>query len=132
MILAAISSYLPSSQHVSGFFTGLTFLGIVAHAVNTFPTPGNVYGQWFLGLIKFAVGQRISAMNAFRGNDSVTVPVPQGTGTGVAKSSQVVQQHTDVTPESITVATEKVIKTETVVPNPVGAAHALPPQVPDK
>ena len=63
--------------------TGATVFGIIAHMVNTFPTPRNQYGQWFLGVIKFAVGQRISAMNAMRGNDTVAVPVPQGTGSAV-------------------------------------------------
>jgi hypothetical protein len=131
MMLAADGAVM-TWQHMEIFFAGSTALGLIAHAVNTFPTPANPYGQWLLGIIKFAVGQRQSAMNAMRGSDSVTVPVPQGTGSGLAKSSHVTQQHTDVTPESITVATEKVIKTETVVPNPVGPAHALPPQVPDK
>lgn len=44
----------------------LKFL-IIAHAVNTWPTPGNKYGQWALGLAKFTVGQRLSATNAFNG-----------------------------------------------------------------
>jgi len=65
------------------FLMGMTFLGIVAHAVNTFPTPGNAYGQWILGIVKFAVGQRVSAMNAIRGNDTVSIPVAQGTGAGI-------------------------------------------------
>ena len=131
-MLLAISDYLPSSQHVSGFFTGLTFLGIVAHAVNTFPTPGNVYGQWFLGLIKFAVGQRISAMAAIKGQDTVIASVPRGMGTGTGQANETTSTHTEVTPDKITNVIEKTTKTETVVPNPVGTANALPPQVPDK
>lgn len=57
----------PLYQYVIAFLAGSTFLGIIAHAVTTFPTPKNVYGQWLLGLIKYIVGQRISAQNAFKG-----------------------------------------------------------------
>jgi hypothetical protein len=49
------------------FFAGSAFLGIVAHAVNTFPTPVNPYGAWLLGVIQFAVGQRVAAANTFKG-----------------------------------------------------------------
>lgn len=89
------------------FIYGATFFGIIAHAVNTFPTPGNVYGQWMLGIIKFVVGQRISAMNAIRGNDTVTVSVPQGTGAGIQQSSNM-----QVGPDSITISEKK----KTVIP----------------
>lgn len=64
--------------HWGDWLGGATALGIIAHAVNSFPTPSNVYGQWFLGVIKFAVGQRISARNAIQGNDTATIAVPQG------------------------------------------------------
>jgi hypothetical protein len=46
---------------------GATVTGIVAHAVTTFPTPKNIYGQWLLGVIKYIVGQRVTADIAFRG-----------------------------------------------------------------
>ena len=70
-------------KHVEMFFAGSTALGLVGHAVNSFPTPQNVYGQWLLGCIKFAVGQRQSAMNALRGNDTVVYAAPRkGTGDG--------------------------------------------------
>ena len=105
-------------EHFEIFLAGSTALGIVAHAVNTFPTPANAYGQWLLGVVKFIVGQRQSAMNAMRGNDTITVPVPQGTGKGLAKQSETTSSHTEVTPSEIKVASEKVMKTETVVPNP--------------
>lgn len=62
-------------QHLLIFLSGSTALGIVAHAVNTFPTPKNIYGQWFLGLVKYVVGQRISATNAFNGLQTATVPI---------------------------------------------------------
>ncbi len=54
-------------DHWQDVFAGATMLGIIAHAVNSFPTPANPYGQWILGVIKFAVGQRVSAANAFAG-----------------------------------------------------------------
>ena len=42
---------------------GATVLGIVAHAVNTFPQPTSPLGKWALGCIQYAVGQRIQAQN---------------------------------------------------------------------
>jgi hypothetical protein len=114
-----------SWKHVEFLFSGATALALVGHMVNTFPTPKNIYGQWLLGVIKFAVGQRISAMNAFQGNDTAVVAVPQGSGakvtaamqgTGSGSSSQTASTHTEVTPDSIKVATEEVKKTETVLP----------------
>lgn len=110
-------------EHLSIFLAGSTALGLVAHAVNTFPTPSNPYGQWLLGIIKFAVGQRQSAMNAMRGNDTAVVAVPQGTGSsvtaalqGTGSSSTAVSTITDVTPDTIKIATEKVVKSEVSVP----------------
>lgn len=93
------------------FLYGATVLAIIAHAVNTFPTPGNAYGQWFLGIIKFAVGQRVSAMNAIRGNDTVSIPVAQGTGAGV-QAAQSKSANMQVGPESITIDEKK----KTVIP----------------
>ena len=40
---------------------GATAFGIIAHAVNTFPQPVNVYAKWLLGTVQFAVGQRMQA-----------------------------------------------------------------------
>ena len=42
---------------------GATVLGIVAHAVNTFPQPKSPIGKWLLGLIQYTVGQRIQAQS---------------------------------------------------------------------
>lgn len=91
-------------------------MGLAGHAVNTFPTPENKYGQWLLGVIKFAVGQRISALNAFQGKDTMVVAVPQGTGSGLAHASEMATSHTEVTPTEVKVVSEKVIKSETTVP----------------
>lgn len=54
-------------KHLTFILSGATATGIVAHAVNTFPTPKNIYSQWFLGLLQFIVGQRTIAKNTFNG-----------------------------------------------------------------
>lgn len=55
------------NQHAIGILSGAAGFGIVAHAVNTFPTPINKYGAWLLGVVQFAVGQRVAAQNTFQG-----------------------------------------------------------------
>ena len=60
---------------VFNFLSGATAVGIIAHAVNTFPTPKNIYLQWVLGIIKFAVGQRQSALNVVNGMESEVTAV---------------------------------------------------------
>lgn len=42
----------------SSFLSGATAIGIIAHAVNTFPMPQSKYGQWFLALVQYVVGQK--------------------------------------------------------------------------
>lgn len=49
-------------EHVSIFATGAAALGIVAHAVNTFPTPKSELGKWILGTVQYIVGQRLQAV----------------------------------------------------------------------
>lgn len=62
--------------HWGDWLGGAAALGIVAHAVNTFPTQGlNQYGLWILGMIKYVVGQRTSGANAMSGQGSVVVAV---------------------------------------------------------
>lgn len=61
------------------FMSGATVFGIIAHAVNTFPTPKSPLGGWALGVIQFAVGQRIAAKNTLAGSDSIVSAVPRGT-----------------------------------------------------
>lgn len=104
--------------HTVTFLAGSTAMGIVGNAVNSFPVPENKYGQWFLGVIKYAVGQRISAMNAFQGKDTVIASVPRGMGTGTGQASEETHQHIEVTPEKIKNIVEKVSKTEVSIPNP--------------
>lgn len=62
-------------EHAVLVVGGATGLGIIAHAVNTFPTPTNKYGAWFLGVIQFLVGQRVAAANTLRGQDTQTFAV---------------------------------------------------------
>lgn len=70
------------SQDLISFLAGSTVIGILAHAVNTFPTPANKYGQWLLGTIQYIVGQRVVASNTIKGNDTVAFsrPVDQRNG----------------------------------------------------
>jgi hypothetical protein len=56
--------------HLMIFLSGSTALGVVAHAVSTFPTPRNPYGAWFLGVVQFTVGQRTAARNTLEGKDT--------------------------------------------------------------
>lgn len=57
-------------DHWGDVLTGATAVGIVAHAVNSFPTPTNKYGSWLLGVIQFAVGQRYVGQNTIQGQQS--------------------------------------------------------------
>ena len=67
-------------EHGVIFLAGGTALSIVAHAVNTFPTPKNPYGAWLLGTIQFAVGQRVAARNTYQGKDTMAVGVEKEPG----------------------------------------------------
>ncbi len=115
-----------SWKHFEFLFSGATLMGLAGHAVNTFPTPKNVYGQWLLGVVKFAVGQRISAMNAFQGHDTAVIAVPQGSGGGIGTSQAARSMKTDITPEGITTETEETLKTSKTIPIP---APPDPPKV---
>jgi hypothetical protein len=64
-------------EHAEIFLAGSTAIGILAHAVNTFPTPNNPYGQWMLGVVQFIVGQRVAAKNTMRGADTQAIAVPK-------------------------------------------------------
>lgn len=62
--------------HWSEILTGAGALGLLAHAVNTFPTPQNMYGRWFLGCLQWFVGQRVAGQNTMKGQDSTIVGTP--------------------------------------------------------
>ncbi len=56
--------------HFFTFVSGAAMLGIIAHAVNTFPMPKSPIGRWFLGVIQFAVGQRLQGTYTLNGGGS--------------------------------------------------------------
>lgn len=53
--------------HIVIALSGASTLAIIAHAVNTFPTPVNKYGAWLLGVVQFAVGQRTQGAKTIEG-----------------------------------------------------------------
>ena len=59
-------------EHVSIFATGAAALGIVAHAVNTFPTPKSDIGKWILGTIQYIVGQRLQSVQTKQDAKSIS------------------------------------------------------------
>lgn len=62
-------------QDVISFLAGSTVIGIIAHAVDTFPTPDNKYGQWLLGTVQFIVGQRLKGSNTVQGKDTTVIGI---------------------------------------------------------
>lgn len=74
--------------HYRDLLEGAAALAIVAHAVNSFPTPVNKYGSWLLGVVQFAVGQRIAGANTMQGKDTVAAAVPRGDGAVLAAISK--------------------------------------------
>ena len=66
--------------HLALFFGGAAGLSLVAHAVNTFPTPTNKYGAWALGVVQYAVGQRVVAKNTLQGLQTEAKGVQNGNG----------------------------------------------------
>ena len=62
--------------HLIYLGSGVTLLAVIAHAVNTFPTPKNPYGAWFLGVIQYAVGQRQRGTNTLEGKDTESTSAP--------------------------------------------------------
>lgn len=115
---------------LTGAIGGVTIWTIIAYAVNTAPTPAGVWGQWFLGIIKFAVAQKYSAMNAIRGQDTLIAAVPRGSGTGSgspgapAGTNEVKQLSVDLV-DGATVVKESQEKT-TVIPKPADPPKEKP------
>lgn len=62
-----------------------TATAIIGHAVNTFPTPVNRYGQWFIGVIQFAVGQRVASANTLQGNATIASSMPAAEAKALSK-----------------------------------------------
>lgn len=63
---------------ISGILGSGTAFTILAHAVQSFPTPKNEYWAWFLGVLQFAVGQRERADNTWNNLDTKTVGIQRG------------------------------------------------------
>jgi hypothetical protein len=66
------------AMHIVMFLSGSTAMGIVAHIVQTFPTPKNKYWAWLVGSIQYAVGQRERAENTMELCDTKTIPIQRG------------------------------------------------------
>ncbi len=66
-----------SIQDLYVFLGGSTAIGIIGHAVSTFPTPKSPLGQWFLGVIQFIVGQRLQAKQTIGGQENVNLLATQ-------------------------------------------------------
>ncbi len=60
-------------EHTTIFLAGSAGMAIVGHAVQSFPTPKNIYWAWFIGVIQFAVGQRYRAANTLAGDKTLTI-----------------------------------------------------------
>ncbi len=105
---------------LTGAIGGVTIWSIVAYAVNTAPTPEGKYGQWILGIIKFAVGQKLSALNAIRGQDTLIAPVPRGAGTGSSGTSAATTkvEKTSVDVGEDTIVLKDMHQSTTVIPKP--------------
>lgn len=68
-----------SWEHFEIFISGSFGLSVIAHAVQTWPTPKSVYGQWLLGTVQYIVGQRLRAANTVAGEETLTKQVPLST-----------------------------------------------------
>jgi hypothetical protein len=95
----------------------------ISYAINTAPTSDNVWIRWFIGILKFMVGQYQSAQNMVQGKDTLVTPVPRGTGTGMGTIEQKASTTAEVGPDSIKVTDKKSTTTETIIPT------NLPPKI---
>jgi hypothetical protein len=60
-------------EHLALIFGSSFATALLGHMVQTFPTPANKYGQWFIGCIQWFVGQRLRSANTMQGNDTITI-----------------------------------------------------------
>jgi hypothetical protein len=58
--------------HWDDMLFGATILGIISHAVSSFPPSGNPYINWILGIVQFAVGQRQRALITLPNNSNAS------------------------------------------------------------
>ncbi len=105
---------------LTGAFGGITLWTWLAYAVNTAPTPDGPWGRWGLGLIKFAVAQKYSAINMINGKDTLIAPVPRGQGTGSGTpggaTTKIDKSSVDVGEDTITL--KDLHQSTTVIPKP--------------
>ena len=106
-----------------GVLTGATLWSIIGYAVNTVPTSDNVWIRWFIGILKFGVGQHQSALNMVRGQDTVVAAIPRGTPP-LGSTQETATKTAEVGPDSIKVTDEKKTTTEVVIPTkPAGTGE---------
>lgn len=55
------------SLHWNEIAGALVLWNIAAFALQTFPTPDNVYARWIMGVLQFAVANRQKMLEAFKG-----------------------------------------------------------------
>lgn len=55
-------------SHWDDMLLGATFVGILGHALDSFPVPENRYGKWALGVAQFIIGQRLKAQVSMQDN----------------------------------------------------------------
>jgi hypothetical protein len=56
----------------------LVVWNIAAFALQTFPTPNNVYARWLMGVLQFAVANRQKMLEAFQQPNPPKVDPPKG------------------------------------------------------
>lgn len=84
------------------FISGSTFIGVVAHAVNTFPMPKTAIGRWFLGVIQYAVGQRLQGQSTMDGGGTLRAALDSVVERRAAKTAEIIVKNEDlVKPEKL-------------------------------
>jgi hypothetical protein len=91
-IAASIITWLSSIFSVIPDWLWVLF---AAHMVNTMPTPKSVWLQWMLGGVKWLVGQRVSAINAFNGLQTEVTAVTTEQKKALANGSEMKVIKTD-------------------------------------
>ncbi len=102
-----------------GAASGISIWSFIGYGVNTAPTPAGPWGRWFLGLLKYAVGQFNSARNVMRGNETLVMEVQRGSGgvaSAIASTDLKQSKSVEINPETITITDHK--ESKTTIPNP--------------
>lgn len=84
------------------FISGSTFIGVVAHAVNTFPMPKTAIGRWFLGVIQYAVGQRLQGQSTMDGGGTLRAALDTAIERKTANKADIIVTYKDpIKPEKL-------------------------------